>query len=54
MSQQYKTDIIRALDIKKHLNFMKDEVILACRRIQMMLYDDLIGEDVVEKKIGNI
>ncbi|KAG1466911.1 hypothetical protein G6F46_000479 [Rhizopus delemar] len=33
---------------------MEDEVILACRRIQMMLYDDLIDEDVVEKKIGNI
>lgn len=54
MSQLYKTNIIRALDIKKHLRFMEDDVILACRRIQMMLYDDLIDEDVVEEKIDSI
>ncbi|KAG0784873.1 hypothetical protein G6F16_008545 [Rhizopus arrhizus] len=33
---------------------MEDDVILACRRIQMMLYDDLIDEDVVEEKIDSI
>jgi hypothetical protein len=54
MSQEYKTDIIRALDIKKHLSFMEDDVILACRRIQMMLYDDLIDEDMVQEKIDSI
>ncbi|CAO3682352.1 unnamed protein product [Rhizopus stolonifer] len=54
MLPEQRNAITKSLDIKMHSNFLKDEVILICRKIYKVLNDDQLSEDDLNDKIDKI